>query len=617
MPFLSKAEPFTGLLRVLFELPFRVMSLRDAGTEITLGIASRYPTRSQLVRLHALVVIALSYQLLFSETAVLTSELKEILVLGLFLSVGVLRGLPGWTWDRRGSVEALVLADTAITTTLIYLSGNAASDLYFTYFLIILIAAFSGSLLQGLGLSLILCGAYAVVTYWGLAESEAIVEHHLMRIPMLVLMAVFHGVSAAGVRVAIERTRKLEQDLKVSEQFRHSQKMEAVGLLASGLAHDFNNMLTVIAGQSDLLLMTMEAHDPLRKEVEEIRAAADRAGSLTRQVLAFSRTPLLEPRMLDLSALVANLNRMVRRLLGEHIELVTVVGEKTGRVQADPSQLEQVIINLAINARDAMPEGGTLTLETRNVDLTEPLATAHSALPPGRYVTLAVNDTGIGMDARTQERIFEPFFTTKGHGRGTGLGLSTVYGIVRQSGGEIVVHSGPGRGSSFVLYLPRVEGPLDSTHVPVAVTAPTGSETILLVEDEEMLRRMIKGMLQLQGYGVLEAQNGAEAIRIGNEHQGRIDLVIVDVFMPRMNGRQAVDRLLSQRPDSKVLYISGYPNEALEVQQIPGPGTAILQKPFTSQALAQKVRHVLDGVPPATDNRAGRAVSARGTPHTP
>jgi signal transduction histidine kinase len=383
MPFLSKAEPLTGLLRVLFELPFRVMSLRDAGTEITLGIASRYPTRSQLVRLHALVVIALSYQLLFSETAVLTSELKEILVLGLFLSVGVLRGLPGRTWDRRGSVEALVLADTAITTTLIYLSGNAASDLYLTYFLIILIAAFSGSLLQGLGLSLILCGAYAVVTYWGLAESEVIVEHHLMRIPMLVLMAVFHGVSAAGARVAIERTRKLEQDLKVSEQFRHSQKMEAVGLLASGLAHDFNNMLTVIAGQSDLLLMTMEAHDPLRKEVEEIRAAADRAGSLTRQVLAFSRTPLLEPRMLDLSALVANLNRMVRRLLGEHIELVTVVGEKTGRVQADPSQLEQVIINLAINARDAMPEGGTLTIETRNVDLTEPLATGPFGAAPG------------------------------------------------------------------------------------------------------------------------------------------------------------------------------------------------------------------------------------------
>ena len=379
-------------------------------------------------------------------------------------------------------------------------------------------------------------------------------------------------------------------------QLRQAQKMEAVGRLAGGIAHDFNNLLTIIAGYSDMMLSRLAADDPLRAHVSEIRIAGDRAASLTRQLLAFSRQQVLAPQVLDLNAVVANMDKMLRRLIGEHIDLVTVCEKRLWHVKADPGQLEQVIMNLAVNARDAMPKGGKLTLETANVELDGAYARAHVAVKPGRYIMLAVSDTGCGMDSETQSHLFEPFFTTKERGKGTGLGLSTVYGIVKQSGGNVWVYSELGRGATFKVYLPQVDEPLEEPRPVEARAVPArATETVLVVEDEVSVRSLVRGVLESRGYRVLEACHGADALSISDQHGGPIHLLLTDVVMPEMSGRDLASRVMPRRPEIRVLYMSGYTDDAIVHNGVLDAGTAFLQKPFTPDALARKVREVLDG----------------------
>ncbi len=389
--------------------------------------------------------------------------------------------------------------------------------------------------------------------------------------------------------------RDVTERKQLEEQLRQAQKMEAVGRLAGGVAHDFNNLLTVIKGYSDLLLDMVGTDDRVRKAADEINKAANRAASLTRQLLAFSRQQVLQPRVLDLNTVVANVHSMLRRLIGEDIDLVTIPGAGLGRVKADPGQVEQVILNMAVNARDAMPDGGKLTITTANVELDEAYAHQHFTVRPGPYVMLAVSDTGCGMDAETRAHIFEPFFTTKEKGKGTGLGLATVYGIVKQSDGYIWVYSEPGQGTTFKIYLPRVDEAVGSLQPGSARTGPPrGSETVLLVEDEESVRVLVRDVLQRNGYNVLEVANGKEAIQLSERHPGPIHLVVTDVVMPGMSGRELARRLAIQRSDTKVLYMSGYTDDAIVHHGVLDPGTPFLEKPFTTDALARKVREVLD-----------------------
>ncbi len=382
---------------------------------------------------------------------------------------------------------------------------------------------------------------------------------------------------------------------RLEEQLLQSQKMEAVGRLAGGIAHDFNNLLTAIAGYSDLLLSELPANDARRESAVEIREAGRRAAGLTQQLLAFSRRQVLEPRVLDLNAVIAGMEKMLRRVIGEDIELTTALDPDLWRTMADPGQIEQAIVNLAVNARDAMPRGGQLTLETGNVTLDDQFASTYATVQPGPHVMLAVSDTGIGMDAALQSRLFEPFFTTKERGKGTGLGLSTTYGIVKQSGGSIWVYSEPGVGTTFKIYLPRCEEPLaESEAPPPPLTTRQGTETVLLVEDEAEVRRLVERLLRMQGYTVLSAPSPAEAISAARA-AGRIDLLVTDVIMPGMNGREMASVLAAERPRMRVLYMSGYTDAAIAQQGILEPGTAFLSKPFTPDVLARKVREVLDG----------------------
>jgi hypothetical protein len=404
--------------------------------------------------------------------------------------------------------------------------------------------------------------------------------------------------------------RDLAERRELEEQLRQSQKVEAVGRLAGGVAHDFNNLLTVITGRSHILIHHLGMDDPLRRHVDLVLKTAERAATLTQQLLAFSRKQVLQPKVLDLNAIVAGTQKMLRRLIGEDVELVTALGPALGCVQADPGQIEQVILNLAVNARDAMPQGGRLALETANVDLDEAFARHHRGARPGPHVMLAVSDTGVGMDADTQAHLFEPFFTTKGVGKGTGLGLATVYGIVKQSDGYIGVTTGPRQGARFEIYLPRVEEVPESSDGSRLASQPLrGQETILLVEDQEEVRDLTRDILQMCGYTVLEARNGAEALQLFEHHGGMIHLLVTDVVMPQMGGRELADRLVSRRPDLKVLYMSGYTEEAIGSHGVLDPGVAFLPKPFSPDALAQKVRDVLDvaraaprGMPPPMDH---------------
>jgi nitrogen-specific signal transduction histidine kinase len=390
---------------------------------------------------------------------------------------------------------------------------------------------------------------------------------------------------------------------QLGEQLRQSQKMEAVGRLAGGIAHDFNNLLTVIKGYSELMLEDLEGADPLRTEVDEIKKAADRAASLTRQLLAFSRQQVLAPKVVDLNTVVGNMDKLLHRLLGEDIDLFTILEPGLGRVKADPGQIEQVIMNLAVNARDAMPKGGKLTIETANVELDEHYTREHAVVKPGSYVMIAVTDTGVGMTDKVKSRIFEPFFTTKEVGKGTGLGLSTVYGIIKQSGGYVWVYSEVGLGSSFKVYLPRVDAPAEITSPVSSLPTRRGTETVLLVEDEDGVRALERQVLHKHGYNVLEARNGGEALLMCERHQGEIDMLLTDVVLEQMGGRELAERLLKVRPEMKVLYVSGYADDAIVHHGVLKPGMAFLQKPFTTEALARKVRFVLDFVP-APNGRA-------------
>ena len=384
----------------------------------------------------------------------------------------------------------------------------------------------------------------------------------------------------------------------LEQQLRQSQKMEAVGRLAGGIAHDFNNLLMVISGYSEFLLDRLGPDPELRAPAQEIANAAGRASSLTRQLLAFSRKQMLAPKILDLNGVVTENLKMLTRMIGEDIDLVMIPAADLGAVRADAGQIEQVIMNLAVNARDAMPAGGKLTIETSNVSLDEDYARYHAPLKPGNYVMLAISDTGAGMDAETQSRIFEPFFTTKGP-KGTGLGLSTVYGIVKQSGGYIWVYSEPGKGTTFKIYLPRVADMVESTAPVVAesVAAEPGTETILLVEDEANLRYLARQFLEKQGYRVLEAADGAVAMQIVVAHEGVIHLLLTDVIMPGMNGRELAQRISEIRPNTKVLYMSGYTENVIGRNGTLDAGIRLLQKPFTLRDLKSKVREVLDSTP--------------------
>jgi len=396
------------------------------------------------------------------------------------------------------------------------------------------------------------------------------------------------------VRGVVINARDVTERRSLERQLLQAQKMEAVGRLAGGIAHDFNNVLTAIFGYADLLTEEFPAGSPARQDLEEIRKAATRASALTRQLLAFSRQQVLAPVVLSVNDLVDDVDKMLRLLVGEDVELRLILASDAGNVRADSGQLQQVIMNLVVNARDAMPTGGKLVIETADAELTEQYAELHQAVIPGRYVMLAVSDTGVGMDAQTKARIFEPFFTTKEKGKGTGLGLSTVYGIVKQSGGYVWVYSEPGHGTTVKVYLPRVDAPAEPQAPPRETATLTGTETILLAEDDEILRPLTKGLLTKLGYTVLDAESAQQALAVAGARQGPIHLLVADVVMPGASGRELARRLAQSRPETRVLYVSGYTDDAIVHHGMLEPGLKFLQKPFTPAALARKVREVLD-----------------------
>jgi len=379
-----------------------------------------------------------------------------------------------------------------------------------------------------------------------------------------------------------------------------------VGRLAGGVAHDFNNLLMAILGYSDMTLKSLPAADPAHKHIREIRTAGERAAALTRQLLAFSRKQTLQPQVLDLNDLIANLSKMLRRLIGEDVHLTTTFDSDLGRVKADPGQVEQVITNLAVNARDAMPEGGTLTIVTTNEELDELYASQHSEVTPGRYVLLAISDTGTGMTDEVKAHLFEPFFTTKAQGKGTGLGLASVYGIVKQSDGHINVYSELGHGTTFKVYLPRVEETATAAERREAPAEfPRGTETILLVEDEDQVRNLARMVLEECGYTVLAANNGPDAVQLAGRNEGRIQLLLTDVIMPEMGGRVLAPLLATLNPGIKVVYMSGYTDTQIIRQDLLAAGSHFLQKPFSPEVLARTVRQVLDA--PAERQKGGGA----------
>ncbi len=390
--------------------------------------------------------------------------------------------------------------------------------------------------------------------------------------------------------------RKAEETLKKTElQLLHAQKLDAVGRLASGVAHDLNNILSVVLSYTGLLLSDLKSDDPMHADIDEIRKAGMRAADLTRQLLAFSRQQVLQPKVLDFNQVLIGMEKMISRLLGADVEVTRLTASRLGKVIADPGQLEQVITNLVVNARDAMPNGGMLTFETKNVDLDEDYARQHYGVTPGPYVVFAITDTGIGMDRETQARIFEPFFTTKEGGKGTGLGLSTVFGIIEQSGGHVWVYSEPGKGTTFRVYLPRSDAAVvEPTRSDPPPSSGRGTETILLVEDDEPVRAVACGILRRNGYRVLEASNGGEALLVCEQHGARIHLLLTDVVLPRMSGRQLVERLTPLRPEMKILFMSGYNDEAVLQHGILESDVAFIQKPLTPELLTRKIRAVLD-----------------------
>jgi PAS domain S-box-containing protein len=411
--------------------------------------------------------------------------------------------------------------------------------------------------------------------------------------------------SGSGERFFEAIAEDVTERRSLEAQLQQAQKMEAVGRLAGGIAHDFNNLLTVIRGYAELMLEEPDREN-VRRHAQNIMKASDRTAALTRQLLAFSRKQVLWPQVLDLNAVVGETKKMLPPLIGEDVLVIVIPGPKLGQVKADPGQLEQVLMNLAINARDAMPRGGKLVLETANVECDEGYCALHHGARPGSYVMLAVSDNGCGMDPETQAHIFEPFFTTKPKDKGTGLGLATVYGIVKQSGGHIFVYSEPGVGTTFKVYLPRVEEKAAGTPPPPRFEEQAAvTETVLVVEDEEGVRHLTHTFLEQRGYRVLEARNGAEALQVAAGHTGPIHLLVTDIVMPGMRGRELAEKLSSARPGMKVLYVSGYTDGSIVENGELGPGSAFLEKPFSSDALARKVRQVLGGAGPDAARPAG------------
>jgi PAS domain S-box-containing protein len=402
-------------------------------------------------------------------------------------------------------------------------------------------------------------------------------------------------VDEPAVAGLVVNARDITEQRALEGQLRQAQRLEAVGRLAGGVAHDFNNILTAIHGYCELLLTTFDRHDQRRQDVQEIRSAAERAASLTRQLLAFSRKQVLQPATLDVNALISGLQALLGRMIGEDVTLETALEAHPATVRADPGQLEQVIANLVVNSRDAMPTGGRITLETATVDLDESYVREHAGASVGRFVVLAVTDNGTGMDAETQTHIFEPFFTTKETGKGTGLGLSTVYGIVKQSGGFIWVYSEPGRGTTFKIYLPAAEGVTAAVDLrPALPEPPGGSETVLIVEDDPAVREVATQILRRKGYRILQAPDGATALALARTHVARVSLVITDLVMPGMSGRELADAVRAEQPGVRVLYMSGYTDDAVVRQGVLNASAPYLQKPFTAQSLALKVRELMD-----------------------
>jgi signal transduction histidine kinase len=402
-------------------------------------------------------------------------------------------------------------------------------------------------------------------------------------------------------RALSEANRRMEQEIaerkKAEEQLLQAQKMEAVGQLTGGIAHDFNNLLTVINGYSRIVLTRLGADDPIRKEIEGISSAGERAASVINQLLTFSRKKVLEPKVVDLNNAFSGIDMLLRRLTGDRVHLNVIRAEDLGCVRADPGQIEQILMNLTVNARDAMPNGGELTIETANRDIDGADGSPAPSLPPGKYVTIRVSDTGCGMDEKTRSRVFEPFYTTKPPGKGTGLGLSTVYGIVKQSEGHILLDSEVGKGTTFVVYLPRLEDTemegeiTDGSHKELA----GGTETLLLTDDEDLVRDLVRSILTARGYQVLVARDGKESLEIGSRHEGTIHLLLTDMSMPNMNGRELAQRLAEMRPGMKTLYMSGYMEDSGNGNKESLPEALFIQKPFRPEALARKVREVLDG----------------------
>jgi signal transduction histidine kinase len=394
---------------------------------------------------------------------------------------------------------------------------------------------------------------------------------------------------------AIENVTLAEREHEKGEQLRQAQKMEAVGRLAGGVAHDFNNLLTAINGYSDLTLRSLEPKNPLRPRIEEIKKAGERAASLTRQLLAFSRKQMLQPRVLYLNTIIVEVDKMLRRLIGEDVMLETRLDPGLGQVKADPGQIEQILMNLVVNSRDPLPVGGHITIGTRNRYLDRTRINGQEVVKPGHYVVLSVSDDGCGMDSQTQKKIFEPFFTTKEFGKGTGLGLSTVYGIVKQSEGSIWVYSELGKGTTFNIYLPRVDDVTAHEEIaemkqPVAA----GRETVLLVEDEPMVRALAREVLEQYGYTVISAADGQEGLDICKGFAGRIDLIITDVVMPRLSGRELAESVASVRPDARILYMSGFTDDAIVRHGMLDEDFPFIQKPFSPELLASKTRELLD-----------------------
>jgi two-component system, cell cycle sensor histidine kinase and response regulator CckA len=405
-----------------------------------------------------------------------------------------------------------------------------------------------------------------------------------------------HELMYAGKRVRLVVTQDISERRQLEGQLRQAQKMEAVGRLAGGVAHDFNNLLMVIKGHTELLLSALEPSEQITRKVAQIDHAADRAAALTRQLLAFSRMQLLQPQVINLNSIIAEMGKLLPRLIGEDIELVIRTDEDLGTVRADASQMEQVIMNLAVNARDAMPNGGKLVIETGNAELDHSYMVSHPLMNPGPYVQLVVTDSGTGMDAETQAHIFEPFFTTKEKGKGTGLGLATVYGIVKQSGGFIWVYSELGKGTSFKIYLPRLEQAEDRAGVTSASTAlPMGSETVLLTEDEQDVREIAREFLESGGYRVIEAKDGKEAIRLAAQHRGKIQLLVTDMVMPGMTGQELAVQLQAEHPGLCVVFMSGYSEHAATEMANADPSVRLLTKPFSRSALLRTVGEILHG----------------------